>query len=214
MTVVEDTLKNNKKLCECDCGEWISVINKRGELARFKSGHNNKGERNPRWNNGRKKDGNYWMLLMPDYFSSDKKGYVYEHIYFYEQYHKCCMLPWGEVHHIEPVTKNYCNNMVWNLEGMTHRQHMVIHNMGNQYAKKDMTNRFCLLCGSKTTYTEKKTGYSHWREYKDGYLCRRCYARKKRNMFKPSGLVQYSNVVITPHPNLFNAITKKFLRTY
>jgi hypothetical protein len=44
-------------------------------------------------------------------------------------------------------------------------------------AKKDMSKRFCLKCGSNKTYKNKKTGYENWRVYKDGFLCRNCFQK-------------------------------------
>lgn len=36
--------------------------------------------------------------------------------------------------------------------------------------------RLCLNCGSTTTYVDKR-GWTHWRHYKDGFLCHRCESR-------------------------------------
>src|SRR3954463_16592706 len=54
----------------------------------------------------------YYCLYLPDYYSADKKGYVAEHRYFYEQYHKCCVLPGVDIYHVDG---NKQNNMIWNL---------------------------------------------------------------------------------------------------
>ncbi len=184
--MIEDTIDNNKKLCECGCNEQIPIMNKLGKLARFKHGHNlkehhlaNKGSESNNWKGGRKKNENYWQLYIKDYYHSNKQGYVYEHIYFYEQYHKCCLLPWGVVHHIEPVTKDYCNNMPWNLQGMMHGQHSIYHNKGKEKIgnRKDHSNTVCLLCNSKKTYL-KYNKTPEWFHHKNRYICKKCYDKK------------------------------------
>ena len=108
----------------------IPVLTTRRKPARFKHGHNSRfniGENHPSWKGGRKKHGNYWFLHMPDYFSSYESHYVEEHVYVYQEYNKCCVLPWGIVHHIDPVTEDYCNNMPWNLQGMLRSKHQSMH---------------------------------------------------------------------------------------
>ena len=46
---------------------------------------------------------------------------------------------------------------------------------------KDMSNRFCLLCKGKT-YIDKK-GSAQWHIYKNGFICRNCYKKKKVNRY-------------------------------
>ncbi len=160
------------------------MINKRGEIAKFKNGHNSylrKGDKHPSWKYGRIVDKNgYWSLLMPDYFSSYDSGYVLEHIYNFQEYNKCCLLPWGVVHHIIPVTKDYCNNMPWNLEGMTNKQHTSYHHKYKTGKRKDYSGITCLLCGSDKT--GKGTGRSynstHWCAYQSGVICNKCYMKE------------------------------------
>lgn len=105
----------------------IPIINYRGNFARFKKGHN-RASIGSRY----KKVGGYWQLWMPEHNSASKDGRVLEHVYFYEQYHKVCMLSWGVVHHIIPV-KDGGSNMPWNLKGMMFRDHMILHHTGNKY---------------------------------------------------------------------------------
>lgn len=141
---IRQVFKGFYKLCECGCGTLINIINTKGKFAKFAYRHNfinksfNPGKRdkagwnNPNWKFGRTRDKNYWLLTIPGYFNSDKQDRIYEHIYFYEQYHQCCMLPWGDVHHIIPVSKDYCNNMPWNLMGMTDSNHHKLHRRFNK----------------------------------------------------------------------------------
>lgn len=130
------------------------------------------------WVFRRKKHKNYWYLYIPNYFSADKSGSVREHIYFYQEYHKVCVLKWAVVHHIDHVTPTYCNNMIWNLETMMRGEHVGMHKKGNKNGKKDMSNRFCLLCG--ITQKERKDIIKNiWYRYENGLICRRCYRRKR-----------------------------------
>jgi hypothetical protein len=145
--------KGYYKHCECGCGYLIKCIKRNGKFVRFVSGHNKKGINNPNWKGGRYLDklNGYWMLYIPDYFSADERGFMREHVYFYQEYHKVCVLPWAVVHHID---ENKQNNMPWNLQGMTRKQHTKLHN-----PKLDTSDRFCSKCENKTSI--KNTGDEH-----------------------------------------------------
>ena len=173
----------------CGCGEVIFRRSKDRKIRYYKNGHSNKGKktkivrRGPEhnnWKGGRKKTEDYWELWMPDYFSAKKNGYVLEHVYFFQEYHQCCILKWGVVHHIIPVSKDYCNNMPWNLMGMTKGRHIALHKTGVISYQKDMTNRFCKYCGGKTYITP--SGHKQW--YGDeinGFRCRKCDSKIRRS---------------------------------
>lgn len=141
--------KGYYKLCQCGCRTLIQCITKNGSFAKFKQGHptifgkNNpsygrdkNGMNNPNYKFGRIKLRNYWYLTMPDYYRSNKQGRVYEHVYFYEQYHQCCLLKWAEIHHIIPVSEDYCNNMPWNLMAMMKGEHQSLHNTLKSLSKQ------------------------------------------------------------------------------
>lgn len=172
------------RLCGCNCGKLIKVVDKKGRPRRFLKGHDkrgkpflfaNKGEDCYNWKGGRKISNNYYFLLLPDYFSSDTQGYVPEHIYFYQEYYQCCLLPGVVVHHIIPVSKGYCNNMPWNLMAMSSSEHIKLHRKFMKYIKKDMSDRFCRICNGKSGILG---GYEHWYGNKeDGWLCNKCYKR-------------------------------------
>lgn len=165
--------------CECGCGEIIFRYNERSKLMRFKYGHANKGSNNGQYKGGRKKHENYWMLLMPQYFSSEKSGYVKEHVYFFQEYYQCCLLPWGIVHHIIPVSEDYCNNMIYNLMGMTNKQHTILHSKFREYKTKDKSDRKCSDLNCKDPYKRyhDKKGHEQWLGNEiDGWKCIKCYS--------------------------------------
>jgi hypothetical protein len=161
-----------------------------------------KGQDSPAWKNGRSKSHGYWRLWMPDYFSSHKDGRVHEHVYNYQEYHKLCMLPWGDVHHIDG---NKSNNMIWNLQGLMKREHTSIHSKGNRFRRGKhiyTSDRFCYICKSKTTTIRKpdnkiKTPCPVWYHLpwdKINWYCHNCvmkdyYRRKKKTMDPSSDLM-------------------------
>lgn len=165
--------------CQCNpaCDKLIPYVKtKKGKYRRYYHGHNSKGENHPMWNGGKNIDSyNYLEIYKPDYFKTQKNRHVKEHIYIYQEYHKLCMLKWGRVHHKD---KNRQNNDISNLEGMTHSQHMKLHNI------IDMSNRFCLHCNSKETLYDKKRCRPHWYSHNDGFLCNKCYCKEKRRKLK------------------------------
>jgi hypothetical protein len=165
--------------CKCGCGELIPSINTKGQPAMFKNTHHvrdpryfvplvpKRGAEHPRWKGGRVDNGQgYWMIWKPEYYSADKRGYVLEHVYVYETFHKCCMLEWGVVHHKNQDKKA---NDITNLQGMTRAQHKQIH-----FPKKDTSDRRCLNCGSSETYYVKSSDYYQWYTFEGGYICSKC----------------------------------------
>lgn len=93
--------------------------------ARFKQGHHirtvdQKGEKNRYWKGGRTKHEGYSFLYIPGHPNAEASGYVREHIHVYQEYYRCCMLDWGEIHHINEQRDD---NRIENLQGMTSSQH-------------------------------------------------------------------------------------------
>jgi hypothetical protein len=66
----------------------------------------------------------YRRIHVGEYYKADKEGRIKEHIYVYEQHYKCCILPWGIVHHINGIR---IDNRIENLEAMTRVRHYRIH---------------------------------------------------------------------------------------
>ena len=161
--------------CKCGCGKQTTIYY--GKPRNFISGHNSKQENNNFWKGGITIRNGYRYLNKPNYFSSNKDGYVPEHVYVYQEYHKCCILKWGIVHHIN---EDKLDNRIENLQGMMRSYHLIHHNplQFRKYEKKDMSGRRCSKCGDKTWI--RKNGKEDW--YGDeisGLICRKCY-RKQR----------------------------------
>lgn len=131
---------------------------------------------------------------MPYYFSAEKSGSVREHVYFYQEYHKVCVLKWAVVHHIDPVTPNYCNNMPWNLQTMMRGEHIGMHKKGNQNGKKDMSGRLCIYptCKNPINPYRDREGQPRWYKFKNGFICNPCYHMEKR---KPLQAPTIDNII-------------------
>ena len=115
-------------ICNCGCLQPIPIRNKRRELSTFIYGHNiiyKKGKDHPRYKHG-KYENNYKVIRI-----NGKQ--IREHVHIFQEYHQCCMLPWGEIHHID---RNIHNNDISNLEGFLDSNHRRIHMIGNKYAIK------------------------------------------------------------------------------
>ena len=110
---------------------------------------------------------------MPDYPRAEKDGYVAEHIYVYQEFNKVCLLPWAEIHHLDPVREGYCNNMPWNLIGVTAWEHRTLDRT------KDLDGNICINCKSSKTYI-KPNGRPMWYYDKDDNpLCDKCYDKSR-----------------------------------
>ncbi|MDR4491395.1 MAG: HNH endonuclease [Candidatus Nitrosocosmicus sp.] len=175
--------KNRLKKCECspECQTIIFERNKYGMIQKCALGHYKKQSAHSNWKGGRFINNNgYWMILKPDYYKAYYSGYVLEHVYIYETYYHCCMLPWAVIHHKNEIKTD---NRIENLEGMTWWDHCSHHMKGNNHKSIDMSKRSCSLCGGNFTYVNKDK-YEGWLYYEDKLICGRCYntliARPKR----------------------------------
>ena len=162
--------------CGCGCGELIPSITRRGYPAKFKNGHGQRGELHSNWKGGRYKDRRgYWLIWKPDHPFADRKGYVPEHRWVYEQYYNVCLLPCIEIHHIEPVTPEYCNNDITNLLPVTKAEHRVIEQT------VDMSDWRCSYpdCKDPTNpYSRSdRKGRQKWNYIEGERVCGKCYLR-------------------------------------
>ena len=127
------------KDCDCGCGELIRYWSRhrKGEVNRFKIGHQIKGSSNPRWNNGIYIErGGYICIRKPTHPHATKRGYVLQHRLVYEEFYKCCVLPWIHVHHIN---ENKIDNRIENLILMSESDHHTHH---TKNIKRNSLGRF------------------------------------------------------------------------
>lgn len=169
--------------CNCGCNKQLkTLINRNKIITHFVPGHwakkaDLKGFNNSNYVNGRTNHGGYIKITMPDYYKADDCGKVREHVYNFEQYNKCCMLPWGDVHHIDG---NRLNNMPWNLQGMMHNRHTQISHLNRNGNASD---RRCFRCKTDKTNIGKPRviGYTpsprwcHLPFDKENWYCMNCY---------------------------------------
>ena len=168
------------KFCECGkCNEIIPRVNKRGELSKFKHGHNlriipsdsiprRKGSASNLWKGGKTigSDG-YIFIFIPNHPYADCHGYVREHRLVMEKHLERYLLPSEIVHH---KNGNKTDNRIDNLElFVSNGVHMSGHMRGNKFSKKrDMSNRRCCDCGSSDTWRR------NWLRDKDDPTKLRC----------------------------------------
>ena len=156
--------------CKCGCGKEIPLYDfRRKKLRFFVTHHNIKGKFHPMWI-GRVKfiDYGYLAIYRPDHHFKKNDNSVRLHRFVYEYFHKCCLLPWAHIHHINGIkTDNHKRNLI----ALTNSQHRKLH------GKVDMSNRLCLLCNSTTTFYKKRLEYFVWYKYKDGFICQKCYSK-------------------------------------
>jgi hypothetical protein len=134
-----------------------------------------KGSKHWNWKGGiyKKKFTNgliYYLIYRP-YHKYAKRGYVLLHRYLMELMLGRYLTKKEVVHHIDHNTQNNdeSNLMLFS----SHKEHTA-------YEKKiDMSNRYCLLCGTTKTY--KKYGiYEQWFNYQNGVICHTCYCKIHR----------------------------------
>ena len=75
----------------------------------------------------------YVRVQCKDHPRADKNGFVLERILVYEQYHRCCVLSWGAIHHINQIRTD---NRLENLQGMTKAEHSRLHRIIDMSGKR------------------------------------------------------------------------------
>lgn len=148
--------------CKCECGKVLPKRDKQGTIREFLFNHHfnlpenlkdQLGFNNDNWKGGRTKKGDYWYIRVDG-------EYKLEHVYFYEQKNKVCVMPWCVVHHID---HNKENNMPWNTTTMFWGEHTSYH------STIDKSDRQCIRCGKDHTYDD-------WMyDENRNFICRRCY---------------------------------------
>ena len=71
----------------------------------------------------------YILTHRPNHHFTSSMGLVLYHRIVYESYHKCSLLPWAIIHHIDG---NKLNNFPSNLKVMSKKQHDSV-NMKNKW---------------------------------------------------------------------------------
>jgi hypothetical protein len=124
MTISEENTLDNH-LCLCGCKQQTNLYRKKPN--RFIYGHNPRirfRELNPRWKNGVYMKNGYRYIMRKGHPKADRDGYVQEHRLVYEDYHKCCLLNWSEIHHINGIRTD---NRIENIQPMSKKQHSKLH---------------------------------------------------------------------------------------
>lgn len=105
--------------CKCGCGETLSLYNRWGYKRRYLKDHQPKFQNQYGSNNANYKGGYL-----------DEKGYLCigrknnrAHRRIYEEYYKCCLLSWIDLHHKDG---DKLNNNITNLQPMTHSEHSLL----------------------------------------------------------------------------------------
>lgn len=148
--------------CQCGCKTLMTIINKQCRVRRFLNYHQNHGKFHSKWKGGRNLVNEYIRVRALDHIKADCNGYYLEHRVIYEDYYKCCILPWVVIHHINGIKTD---NRIENLEPMPRTSHISYHH------KKDTSNRICVTCHKNYTTQD-------WFVNGDGYDCFNCYHKK------------------------------------
>lgn len=175
--------------CGCNCGFTRSkyVIHygreRKDKLAKYIRGHEHRGR--PSLTKGGRsidKDG-YVSIWKPDHPYANNKGYVFEHRLVMEQHLGRYLTPEEVVHH-----KNIDNLPKWESKQDNRIENLQLYQSNGVHMSeeitKNMSDRFCVVCGSsKTVLGRKKTHHNlrpKWSLYNDGFLCNKCDCKKRR----------------------------------
>ena len=150
--------------CECGCGTVITReldFRQKNRIKRFAPGHNSKGMFNSQYKGGEKryKEFKYKSKTDHSHPNADKYGHMRLHVWLFTTHYKCCMLPWGQVHHIDGDTMN---NDISNLEGMMKSAHR------RNHMTADMSDRICSMCKAEESHKR------HWYKHEGKWICKSC----------------------------------------
>jgi hypothetical protein len=145
------------------------------QIAKRRTQSNDKrlvGEHHPNWKGGKRMNNGYIEVKSPTHPYKGKEGYVREHRLVMESHLGRYLKPDEEVHHINGVKDD---NLIENLQLITHREHMRLHN-----CKPEIANRVCYLCGSHETRFDKHGWFVWHRGPIEGqFMCHRCKNKQR-----------------------------------
>lgn len=122
--------------CKCGCKEQIEIRAKRGFLKTWKQGHNNRGQRNYFWKQGKFINSQgYNMIYAPNDPFKNANNNILEHRDVYQKYYNCILLPYTIIDHIN---QNRLDNRIENLRPMYQGKHTRHHNLNRIYKKKSI----------------------------------------------------------------------------
>jgi hypothetical protein len=166
--------------CNCGCDKNLKTIkNSQGKPSRFIKGHwiNTKhiqGKSKPYF----KTRNNIIFVYAPNHPNKDVNNHVLKHRLIYEHYLSILMdeeIYLSKYYDVRHLNGDHSDNRLINLELISHsenrRNHMI----------KDMSKRFCRVCGKNKTCRQKNKSYFLWYgNEKEGWLCNNCYTNRLR----------------------------------
>lgn len=178
--VEEDTLSQDKRLCECGCGEEVTSFNHQTwprTPSRFKRGHRRAKYHYQWWKGGIVIDsGGYRRVFMPSHPNTNSRGYILEHVLVMTEMLGRPLQSGEVVHHKDG---NRLNNSKDNLRLMTRSQHTSHHRYLNTLS---ISNRKCIKCKHDSTRVKHDRWYKTKNE--NEFICVICYnniLRKRRD---------------------------------
>jgi hypothetical protein len=173
---IRQLFRGRYKYCECGCKELIPVLMKNGRFARFKFGHQNRGQ-----NQGNFKGytiyNDYIYDYSPNHPFHNSSNYVADHRLIYEHYLKILfdqdIYLDPKIYDVHHINKDKKDNRLINLELMTKLDHLKHHN-----PRKDNSNTVCCICGSTKTYITKNGCEDWYGNEIDGPKCKNCYMKE------------------------------------
>lgn len=175
------------KNCECTpgCPKLIRAFTYRGKEIKYYIGHQVKGARNPRWNNGEYTDDDgYKHIRSPTHPFKDVRGYILKSHLVYEIFTtlktgKIFYVPRGyDIHHIDWNRKNDTPN---NLKLLPKEIHDSLKD-GQRYKPKDKSDWKCYTCGISEVEYNRNGRKNIWYNIEGNRHCYRCY-RKIRKIY-------------------------------
>lgn len=170
--------KNFLISCACGCGGVRTLRTKWGDVCRYLPSHSPRcPHKSDLVRNGR------YYIHRPEHPMANYRGLVARYRIVYEEYHRCCLLPNVEIHHIDG---NPSNDQIANLKPMHQPEHMSleVRSRGPRYLIPE--TRICADCGSTKTRIDSHNGRPHWYKTDEGkFRCRKCADKERKRKDYP-----------------------------